>query len=86
MATHSNPPTTSRHPSNMTTPTLTAVLALIGTGLAFTAGVLGGIFGGILLLGHTILITVAGFVIGAEAYDKGYQEGIKDAQPEDVYE
>jgi hypothetical protein len=66
----------------MTTPTLTAVLALIGTGLAYAAGVLGGIFGGILLIGATIFIFAAGLLIGAEAYDKG----VKDGQAEDVYE
>jgi len=66
----------------MTTPTLTAVLALIGTSLAYTAGVLGGIFGGILLVAAAILIVVSGLVVGAEAYDKG----VKDAQAEDVYE
>lgn len=60
----------------------TAVLAFFGTALAFAAGVLGGLYGGLLLIGAAIFITVSGFVIGSEAYDKGVQ----DAQEEDIYD
>ena len=60
----------------------TAVLAFFGTALAFAAGVLGGLGGGLLLIGAAIFITVSGFVIGSEAYDKG----ANDASGEDIYD
>ena len=61
---------------------LTAVLALIGTGLAFAAGVWGGLLGGILLVAGTIFSMLAYWVVGSDAYNKG----VSDAQEEDVYE
>ncbi len=61
---------------------LTAVLALLGTGLAYAAGVWGGLFGGILLVAATIFNMLAYWVVGSEAYNKD----VTDAQAEDVYE
>jgi len=67
----------------MTTPTPTAVLALIGTGLAFTAGVLGG---PLLFILATLFVMAACLSAANGGYDKGYELGVKDGQAEDVYE
>lgn len=61
---------------------LTVALAIIGTALAFAAGVVGGLIGGVLLVAASAIITMSGFIIGSESYYKGYT----DAQEEDIYE
>lgn len=61
---------------------LAAVLAFIGTALAYAAGVWGGFLGGVLLIGAAIFIVVAAMVVGSDAYYRG----VSDAQEEDIYE
>lgn len=61
---------------------LAAVLAFIGTALAYAAGVWGGLLGGLLLIGAAIFILVAGLTVGSDAYYRG----IEDAQEGDIYE
>lgn len=63
---------------------LTAVMALVGTALAYAAGVWGGLLGGILLIGAAIFIIVAGLVVGSDAYDRGWQD--RDELENDIYE
>lgn len=60
----------------------TACLAFIGTAFAWGAGLAGfNRTGGLLLIAAAILITVAGYILQAEAYSKG----VSDAETEDIY-
>lgn len=59
-----------------------AVLGFVGVAIAYAAGVVGGFWGALFLIGAAVFITVAGFVVGSESYYKG----VRDAQEEDVYE
>jgi len=63
---------------------LTALMAFIGTALAFAAGVWGGLLGGVLLVGAAIFIVVAGLVVGSDAYDRGWQD--RDEMEGDIYD
>ena len=59
-----------------------AVLGFVGVAIAYAAGVVGGFWGALFLIGAAIFITVAGLVVGSESYYKG----VRDAQEEDVYD
>jgi hypothetical protein len=67
----------------MNTILTSAALGFIGTALAYTAGVLGGFVGALLLIGAATFITVAGFTVCSECY----YNGMRDAQEEgDIYD
>lgn len=59
-----------------------AVLGFVGVAIAYAAGVVGGFWGALFLIGAAVFITIAGLVVGSESYYKG----MRDAQDEDIYE
>lgn len=61
---------------------ISAALGFIGTIMAYAAGTVGGTHGVALVVLAAILITVSGFIVGAESYYRGYRE----AQDDDIYD